>query len=273
MTLARIRALAVDVDGTLLDPTHRIRPAVRDAVARLTAAGVPVILASARFPGAMIAIQAELGLLDAPLVGCQGAVVGRVVGGVFEVAHEWPIAGPSTAAVLALARAAGLPVSRFGAHRWHVAADDPMARQEAAIVGCQPVVVGDLAAVGEAAAKLTVMAPPGREDELTGIADRLPESVVGSISRRDYLEIVAAGVSKASAVEAVLADLGLAPSGLAAAGDGANDIAMLEGAALRIGMGHGPTALRAVADWIVPSNDDDGLAVAIDRLFADRLVG
>jgi len=273
MTPARITALAVDVDGTLLDPMHRIRPAVRDAVARLTVAGVPVILASARFPGAMRAIQDELGLLGEPLVGCQGAVAGRWAGDAFVATHEWAIPGPATTAVLALAWSAGLPVSRFGAHHWHVAADDPMARQEADIVGCEPLVVDDIAAVEEPAGKLTVMAPAGREEELAGIAARLPGSVAGTISRRDYLEIVAAGVTKATALVVVLEDLGLAPSGLAAAGDGANDIAMLEGAELRIGMGHGPAALQAVADWVVPSNRDDGLAVAVDRLFAEGLVG
>ena len=35
----------------------------------------------------------------------------------------------------------------------------------------------------------------------------------------------------------------------------------------------GPAALHAVADWVVPSNRDDGLAVAVDRLFAEGLVG
>ncbi|MEI7743289.1 MAG: HAD family hydrolase [Chloroflexota bacterium] len=273
MPAVRIRALAVDVDGTLLDPAHRVRPAVRDAVVRLAVAGVPVILASARFPGAMRAIQAELGLLGEPMVGCQGAVVGRWVGDTFEVAHEWAIPAAATVSVLKVAGAAGLPVSRFGAHRWVVAAGDPMAAQEARIVGCEPAVVEDLAAVGEPAAKLTVMASAGREAELGTIAAALPPSVVGTISRPDYLEIVAATVSKATALAALLGDLGLPVGELAAAGDGANDVAMLQGASLRIAMGHAPASLLEFADWVVPSNGEDGLARAIDRLFDEGLVG
>jgi Cof subfamily protein (haloacid dehalogenase superfamily) len=264
-----IAALAIDVDGTLLDPGHRIRPAVRDAVRRVADAGVDVILASARYPGALHAIQGELGLLGQALVACQGGVAGRFSGGGFERIHEMPISPPDAGAVLAVAGAAGLPVSRFGADTWHVRRDDSMAGQEAAIVGCNPTAVEDLALVASPVFKLTVMAPAGRWGDLGPIAGALPGSVRASISRPDYLEIVDAGTSKASALGSVLGYLGLSDHHLAAVGDGANDVEMLEFAALGIAMGHAPDALKDVATWIVPSNAADGLAAAIDRLLAD----
>jgi Cof subfamily protein (haloacid dehalogenase superfamily) len=264
-----IAALAIDVDGTLLDPDHRIRPAVRDAVRRVADAGVDVILASARFPGALHAIQGELGLIGQVLVACQGGVAGRFTEGGFERIHEMPIAPSDAAVVLAAAEAADLPVSYFGAETWHVRRNDPMAGQEAAIVGRDPIAVEDLALVASPVFKLTVMAPAGHWGELGPLAEALPGSVRASISRPDYLEIVDAGTSKASALASVLGFLGLADHDLAAAGDGANDVEMLEFAALGIAMGHAPDELKDVATWIVPSNAADGLAAAIDRLFAD----
>ena len=268
----RIAALAVDVDGTLLDPHHLIRPAVRDAVAQITAAGVTVIVASARFPGALRAIQEGLGVTGRPLVACQGSVAGWFSTGGFERLYELAIRPELTRAVLDLAASHALPVSRFGADAWHVARGDAMAGQEAAIVGCEPIAVRDLRSVAEPAGKLTVMAPAGREGELADLAQRLPPGVRGSISRPDYLEIVDDRVSKATALEVVLRHLGLAPSQLAAAGDGANDEEMLRLAAVGIAMGHAPASLRALATWTVPSNEEDGLAVGIRRLLADGLV-
>lgn len=269
----RVTALALDVDGTLLDPSHRIRPPVRDAVADLPARGVTVILASARFPGALREIQSELGLAGSLLVACQGAVVGWFSDERLVRVQEVSLADASARTVMALAAAAGLAVSHFSADAWHVAAGDPMAGQEAAIVGCQPTVVADLRDLPVRPSKLTVMAPRGREGELDALALALPANVRASTSRPDYLEIVDGGVSKASALEAALAHLGIPVGQLAAAGDGQNDEEMLRLASVSIAMGHAPATLRAIATYTVPSNGDDGLAVGIRRLLADGLVG
>jgi hypothetical protein len=214
-------------------------------------------------------MQDALGLAGQVLVACQGGVAGRFTERGLQQIHGVPIAPSDAAAVLAAADAHALPVSRFGAETWHVRQGDPMAGQEAAIIGCEPVAVEDLVLVESPAFKLTVMAPAGRWGDLGPFAEALPPSVRGSISRPDYLEIVAAGTSKASALAAVLRHLGLTAQQLAAVGDGANDVEMLELAAIGIAMGHAPHALKDVATWIAPSNDADGLAAAIDRLIAE----
>ena len=277
-----IRALALDIDGTLLDPTHRIRPAVRDAVRRVDAAGVAVILASARYSGAMRALQAEVGLEGRLMVACQGGVSGRFVApgpssgdGAFEVVDAHPMADADALAVLDVAAKRGLPVSWFGAATWAVAEGDPMAQHEADIVGVTPAWVPDLRTIAQAqpAHKLTVMAPAGREGELAAVAAELPPGLRGAISRADYLEITDRSVSKASALAALLHHLGLEPSQLAAAGDGANDEEMLRLAGHSMAMGHAPAALRALATWTLPTNAEDGLAAGLDRLFAAGLIG
>jgi Cof subfamily protein (haloacid dehalogenase superfamily) len=270
--LTQISVVATDIDGTLLNPVHRISPAVRAAVARLSAAGVTVILASARFPGAMRAIQVELGLLGEPLVACQGAATGHFTAAGFQPGLLAPISLGATRRIIAEARNLGLAVSHFDDRQWRVQPDDSMAEQEAAIVGCEPERVPDLAALVTPPTKLTVMAPAGRKGRLAAMAQRLPADVSGAISRPDYLEIVTAGVSKASAITALLDERGVDPGELAAIGDGANDEAMLRAAAIGIAMGHAPARLRGLATWVVPSNAADGVAVAIERLFQAGLI-
>ena len=50
MSLRAIKAVAVDVDGTLLDSDHRLREAVKDALCNLAANDIRVVLATARGP-------------------------------------------------------------------------------------------------------------------------------------------------------------------------------------------------------------------------------
>src|SRR5260370_27934257 len=56
MGLATVRLFAIDVDGTLLDGTHRLRSEVKEAVNRLAASGCSVALATARGPQAVVEI-------------------------------------------------------------------------------------------------------------------------------------------------------------------------------------------------------------------------
>ena len=60
-----IKLIALDMDGTLLDPEHKITPAVKSAIARAQAQGIIVVLASGRPHIGMKRYISELGL-DAP---------------------------------------------------------------------------------------------------------------------------------------------------------------------------------------------------------------
>src|SRR5258708_19004649 len=56
MSLSTLRLFAIDVDGTLLDGTHRLRPEIKESVNRLAASGCAVALATARGPQAVVDI-------------------------------------------------------------------------------------------------------------------------------------------------------------------------------------------------------------------------
>jgi hydroxymethylpyrimidine pyrophosphatase-like HAD family hydrolase len=104
-----IRVLALDVDGTLLDPAHRIAPAGRARVSAVHAAGILVLLASARHPAGLREVQRELGVLGDPLVACQGVVIARFRGRRLEVQAE---AGRATRARASRSSARSAPPGR-----------------------------------------------------------------------------------------------------------------------------------------------------------------
>ena len=59
--------------------------------------------------------------------------------------------------------------------------------------------------------------------------------------------------------------LGVDPAHVMAMGDGENDIEMLQLAGLGVAMGNAGPKLKAVADVVVATNDQDGVAEAIQK--------
>ncbi len=81
------------------------------------------------------------------------------------------------------------------------------------------------------------------------------------------LEISAAGVSKASGLAAVAAELGIVADEVIAFGDMPNDLPMLAWAGHAIGMANAHPEVLAVVDEVTASNDDDGVAKVLERWF------
>ena len=96
------------------------------------------------------------------------------------------------------------------------------------------------------------------------LAPALRESGVTAIPARvDWVDVTAPGVTKATALENIRVQLGVALSRTVAVGDGENDLEMLSWAATSIAMGHAPEVVRAVADRVTGTVDEDGAAEAL----------
>lgn len=81
-----------------------------------------------------------------------------------------------------------------------------------------------------------------------------------------FMEVTPPGIEKASALGELTKILGISREKLMACGDGLNDIPMLEYAGFSVAMSNAYDETKKVADYIAPSNEDDGVAEAI-RLF------
>jgi Cof subfamily protein (haloacid dehalogenase superfamily) len=76
---------------------------------------------------------------------------------------------------------------------------------------------------------------------------------------------VARTVSKGDALRALADYQGIALAETLVIGDSYNDIGIFTVAGTRVAMGHAPDSLKALADWIAPTVNDDGVAVAIEK--------
>ncbi|HEX6887715.1 MAG TPA: HAD hydrolase family protein [Candidatus Nanopelagicales bacterium] len=270
-----IRLVAVDVDGTLLDGAHRVSPANAAAVRAARSRGVRVVLVTARPP---IALRAVLAALDADAVAApapaaagqhegpvfvasQGALTGRFRGDALAVLarHPMPVAA---ARACAAAVPAGVCVQWYALDGWLVEHMDALVEQEARIVAATP----QLGAFGTAPApdKLLLLAPPERTDLLDDV--HVPAGLEAVRSTPTHLEVTAAGVDKVAALAACAVRWGIGRDQVAAIGDGPNDAPMLAFAGVAIVPANASPQARAMADLVVPSNDQDAVARALELL-------
>ncbi|PZD94367.1 phosphoglycolate phosphatase [Paenibacillus sambharensis] len=106
--------------------------------------------------------------------------------------------------------------------------------------------------------------------------DTLREGILAEISEWGGLEITnsspwnielnPAGVSKAAALEELCGLLGITMQQVVAMGDSLNDLAMIRAAGLGVAMGNGQDAVKAEADFVTLTNDEHGVAHAIEHI-------
>ena len=111
----------------------------------------------------------------------------------------------------------------------------------------------------------------GEPDILKVVEKELQEKLQGELSifRSEpyFLEIVAKDIDKAHSLRALLQHLNLQREELIAMGDGYNDVSMIRYAGLGIAMENAMDVVKREADMIAPSNDNEGVAEAVEQLF------
>ena len=272
---ARIRLIALDIDGTLLRSDKTLAPRTREAIDRARASGVRIVLVTGRrYPSARRVAQ-ELGG-DVPLVLHNGALV--VEGG--RVLRCRPLARAAALLTIAIGRAAGMePVLHCGAEGEGLLLVDAAAPR-CGLVGYylerareEVRALADLGAALEAEVVIQVMFG-GTRAETDVLAARLAEALAGCarLERTVYpasglvlLDVVDPSVGKAEALAFVQQRWGISGSETLAIGDNWNDREMVAAAGLGFVMGNADPELLALGLPTLPTNDEDGVACAVEQ--------
>jgi 5-amino-6-(5-phospho-D-ribitylamino)uracil phosphatase len=267
-----IRLIALDVDDTLLNNNHEISEGNRKAVRAAVEAGLHIVLASARSPGALRPLLADLGI-SGYMVAYGGGLVCHLDNRSVESAdvianHCLPLV--SAHEIVRFALAEGISMGWFVGEGWYIPAWDAVLRHEAEIIQMQPQVTPDLMALPLRPHKIQCMVANDSEiKKLENLLSILPDDCVGQFSHPTYLEIIPKGVDKAVGLEQLGQHLGISLHEMAAIGDGENDIGMLRAVGLGIAMANAPSHVSRSAKWVTTSNDQDGVAAAIMRILVD----
>ena len=110
----------------------------------------------------------------------------------------------------------------------------------------------------------------GDEEQLNEFETYIPEAWRDEFyvvrSQKYLVEVLTKGVNKAFGLEKLAQKLNIQPSEIAAIGDAANDIEMLEYAGLAVAMGNASEEVKAIADIVTDTNENNGVIKAIDNL-------
>ena len=269
MKSSSIRLFAIDVDGTLLDSSHRLRTDVRNSVCRLAASGCEVALATARSPAAVREIVRQFDF-SPRLICFSGAWIGQLHTASSKptnVQLDQRISCDAGRSILNTAVIHHVEPNVLTPESWRVRNVTAEKLAESRIVNLQPSVVTDLLPDREGPSKIMLISSMDRaSDVLPKIRESIRSFSSATFSKTNYLEVLPAGVNKAKALATLAKTLDLELSQVAAIGDAPNDLEMLKEVGLPIAMGNASSEVKAIAEWVVHTNDEAGVAEAIQRL-------
>lgn len=98
------------------------------------------------------------------------------------------------------------------------------------------------------------------------IAQMLPETLTVVQTAAFYLEVIPKVINKGQGIRDICKVLGITPAEVISFGDAANDIPMLREAGVGVAMGNASEAVKAAADMVTLSNNEDGIAAALEKL-------
>ena len=258
------RLVVADIDGTLVTRDREITPGVMAAVRAAQAQGVRVCLATGRIWLSARQYFERLGA-DPPAILYNGGLVYDFrtdtvlrrtnldyahARAVLEILREFPEVQPHL----------------YAGDRVYTGRANELTDRYRRKDSIRVEEVGDLVAFlpRDPMKILIVGARPDLERAVARIRT-LPMPINTVFSEETYLEILPVGSSKGVALEFVAARLEVPLSQVIAVGDNLNDLEMLRTAGLGVAMGNAPEAVRAAADLVTRTNDEEGLRDVIER--------
>lgn len=265
-----VRAVATDLDGTILDG-HTFRPSARTiaAIRAAEASGIQVILATGRMFQSARRIAVELDV-HGPIICYQGAFVADSDSG--EVLLHRPLEIELAREILHALGAHAQTTNAYVDDELYVTEPNAEAVRYAEIAGVEMHVVGNLASwLPRPTTKLVTV---GAESWLDPLRDRMQvefgQRAFVAKSLPIFLEFAAPDVSKSAALAFLGERFGFSSAQCVSFGDGENDRDLLAWAGLGVCVANATPRLKSEADWVVPSCADGGVAQFLEQLVAAR---
>ena len=262
---ASIDAVAMDLDGTILDRTFQPSPRTAAAVARCEAAGIHCVIATGRMFVAARRVAHEIGVTQ-PIVCYQGAMVADPASGA--VLSHRPIATELAREILADLGDDARRTNLYLDDELYVWEENAETLRYKHTAGVEMHVVGDLARwITRPTTKIVTVGEPEAMDALR---DRMQplfgDRAFVAKSLPIFLEFAAPGVNKATGLEVVAERLGIASDRWVAIGDAENDLEMLDWAGAGVAMGNADALVKRRAEFTIGDVDDGGVPAFLDAL-------
>lgn len=267
-----IKLLVLDIDGTIAGKNNQVSPVVKQAIQAVQNKGIPVAIATGRMYCSALQFHQEIGS-SLPLITYQGA---------------W-IQDPNTGKLhrhLTLTREIAsqlldyleqpdwrslLSVHFYINDQLYVREITTQTQNYAQRSGVKPIAIGDLRQVltDKLPTKVLALCDDANLIQQLLVNLRLQyktSELYMTTSVPTFLEATHPLVNKGKAVSYLAEQLlGIASHNVMTIGDNFNDLEMLEYAGIGVAMGNAPNPIQAIANWVAPNVEDNGVAIAIEK--------
>ena len=262
-----IRLIATDVDGTILPRGGAISDATRRAVALCRAQGIPFVIVSGRWIGALGDVIRQCGTADQPLIIVNGSAVLGPGGALW---HERFMDPEDVARVYAVLSRYDVQINSYAPGALYCLNTAALAHPSSMIkgyLGGDKLVLDDRTAFeGEALERVYKLEGLTEDtalmDEVRGALRRETNAQVTHSSWRN-VELMSRGMGKAAALGWLAERLGVPLSDCMAFGDNANDLDMLRAVGWPVAVGNAADEVKAAARVVADTDVNDGVAKVI----------
>lgn len=267
----KYKMLVLDVDGTLLNDNKEISKRTLATLRKVQQMGVRIILASGRPTYGLLPLAKglELGTYNGYVLSYNGGQVINASNG--EVIFERRINPELIPYLEKKANKNGFGILTYDGDTIVTnMPDNPHIQAEAALNGMKINYQENFSiAIDYSPCKCMLVSDD--EKALIGLEEHWKRRLDGVLdvfrSEPFFLEVVGCRVDKANTLGAVMEMQGIKPDEIVVFGDGVADVTMLQLAELGIAMGNAPDSVKRCADYVTLSNNEDGVAVAVEKAF------
>lgn len=267
--VARIKMIAFDLDGTLLNRDREVSRRNAEALRQAQEEGIAVVLASGRAIATILPFADEIGILG-PVVSCNGAyVVDQARKDVF---HQG-LPPSARQAIFDFVAETGVHLNLYHRSEVHFTSLGAFGQEYVRRTRfLQPTVTALDVMRGMEATKMLFMDTPEVIAEHTKLMrDRVSDGdAVIALSEADYVEFLPPGVNKGRGVAELAASLGLASEEVAALGDYWNDVEMIDWAGFGGAVDNAVPGVKERARVVVADHNHDGAAEFVEIVLAEN---
>ena len=271
----KYKLLVLDVDGTLLNETKEVSKRTLAALLKVQQMGVRIVLASGRPTyGVMpLAKSLELGNYGGYILSYNGCQIIDAQDG--KILFERRINPEMLPYLEKKAHKNGFALFTYHDDTLITNAPENEHIQSEARLNNLRVIKEEEFSTAIDFAPCKCMLVSDDEESLVSLEDHWKRRLNGALdvfrSEPYFLEVVPCSIDKANTLGALLEQLKMKREEVIAIGDGVCDVTMIQLAGLGIAMGHSQDSVKACADYVTASNEEDGVAIAVEKVILEEI--
>ncbi len=260
----KYKLMAVDIDGTLLNSENKLTKETKNAIKLAVEKGLLFTICSGRPIQGVEELINELEL-DLPFITYNGAMV--VMGKSKEILYEQKLSLKDARDIIQLGENYNTTIIIWTNNKLYVNKMNEQAVKYGELARTQPILIENPDhVIANGATKILWYDEVENIDKYENeIRKILSANINYHTSKPIFLEFVDKNASKAIAMEKLGEHFNIDRSEMIAVGDGFNDLSMIEYAGLGVAMANARDEIKAMADYVTLSNDEDGVAHVIEE--------